>query len=102
MDRKQRRRQLARRRAHAERPDRPRHVFSRESYSTVKQGHIVPVTYQRNFAVGQTVALHVDNGGTCVATSIRNTATRGPFYRRTRPDGPRSTTSKRRCRSSSE
>lgn len=86
MNRKQRKRQLARRQAHAAQPDRPRNVMSRTSYTPVKQGHVVPVVYQRNFAIGDRVTLHVD-GRTGVPAAIQNTATRGPFYRRTRPDG---------------
>src|SRR4051794_37527872 len=60
--------------------------MSRASYSPVKQGHIVPVVYQRNFAIKDRITLHVDHRPG-VPAAIQNTATRGPFYRRTRPDG---------------
>jgi hypothetical protein len=86
VNRKQRRRRLARHRAHAAQKDEPRHTMSRASYTPVKQGHIVPVVYQRNFAIGDRITLHVDNKPG-VPAAIQNTATRGPFYRRTRPDG---------------
>jgi hypothetical protein len=86
VNRKQRQRRLARRRAHAAQKDRPRNIMSRASYSPVKQGHIVPVVYQRNFAIRDQITLHVDHKPGVLA-AIQNTATRGPFYRRIRPDG---------------
>jgi hypothetical protein len=85
MNRKQRRRRHARRRAHQLQAGRPRNVFSRDSYPTVKQGHIVPKVFQANFAVGDQIALHVN--GRCVPANIKDAGTRGPYYRRTRPDG---------------
>lgn len=59
----------------------------RASYSTVKQGHIVPAAYQRNFAVDEMVAVHVPGRADCVRLNVANAGTRGPFYRRTRSDG---------------
>jgi hypothetical protein len=85
MNRKQRQRRHARRRLHKQVTRAPRNVISRVSYPTVKQGHIVPRVYQANFAIGEQVSMHVD--GRCVLTNIRNAGTRGPYYRRTRPDG---------------
>ena len=46
----------------------------------------MPVVYQRNFAIGDRLTLHVDSKPS-VPARVQNTATRGPFYRRTRPDG---------------
>ena len=61
--------------------------MSRTSYSTVKQGHIVPVAYQRSFAVDEKVAVHVPGRADCVPLQIQNAGTRSRFYRRQRPDG---------------
>lgn len=61
--------------------------MSRSSYSTVKQGHIVPVAYQRSFAVDEKVAVHVPGRADCVPLHIQNAGTRSRFYRRKRPDG---------------
>ena len=87
MNRKQRKRQLARRRAHEGSLDRPRDILSRASYSTVKQGHIVPVTYQRNFAIEDQVAVHLPGEATCFLMNVRDAGKRSRFYRRIRPDG---------------
>jgi hypothetical protein len=61
--------------------------MSRASYSTVKQGHIVPATYQRNFAIDEMVAVHVPGRADCVTLNVANAGTRRQFYRRTRRDG---------------
>lgn len=61
--------------------------MQRASYSKVKQGHIVPKTYQRNFATDDYVAVHVPDRDECVRLHIENAGTRSRFYRRTRPDG---------------
>jgi hypothetical protein len=87
MNRRQRKRQHARRRAHGPTPDQPRLIISRDSYSTVKQGHVVPVAYQRSFAVDEKVAVHVPGRADCVPLRIQNAGTRSRFYRRQRPDG---------------
>lgn len=87
VNRKQRKRQLARRQAHGPAPDRPRNVLDRASYANVKQGHIVPRTYQLNFAVDEHVAVHVPGRSDCVRLHVQNAGTRSRFYRRTRPDG---------------
>ena len=59
----------------------------RESYSRVKRGHIVPVVYLRNFAESDQVALHRTDQAGCELRNVRTAGTRGPFYRRQRPDG---------------
>jgi Protein of unknown function (DUF4238) len=66
---------------------RPPQVMRRESYPRVKRGHIVPVVYLRNFAESDQVALHRTDQGGCELRNVRTAGTRGPFYRRQRPDG---------------
>jgi hypothetical protein len=61
--------------------------MSQSTFSPVKKGHIVPQVYQRNFAVNDQVAVHVDGRRDCVLMNVRDAATRPRFYRRTRPDG---------------
>jgi hypothetical protein len=87
VNRKQRKQKHARRRAHGPTPDRPRNALHRASYANVKQGHIVPKTYQLNFAVDEHVAVHVPGRHDCVRLHVQNAGTRSRFYRRTRPDG---------------
>jgi len=88
MKRRQRREQLARRQAHGRGSgSRPVNVMSRAQYEPVKKGHIVPQVYQRNFAVSDQVAVHIDGAPACVIMNIRDAGTRPRFYRRTRPDG---------------
>jgi hypothetical protein len=84
---KQRRRQAERRRAHAGKALRPRLVLERGSYSVVKKGHIIPATYQRNFAIDGRVAVHPVSQSGCFLQAPENTGTRSRFYRRRRPDG---------------
>ena len=86
MNRKQRQRQLKRRKQHRDSADQPRQVFHRETYSTVKQGHIIPAAYQRQFAVNGRVAVHVP-GGKTVSIRVEDSGTRSRAYRRIRPDG---------------
>lgn len=59
--------------------------MSRDHYEPVKKGHIVPQVYQRNFAIDEKVAVHVDGSATHVTMSIRDAGTRARFYRRVRP-----------------
>jgi Protein of unknown function (DUF4238) len=87
MNRRQRRRELARRRAHATQAGRPRNVLSLGHYSPVKKGHIVPQVFQRSFAIDEQLAVHVDGGSDCRSSHIRDAATRSRFYQRTRRDG---------------
>ena len=87
MNRKQQKRKRARRQAHTPTPDRPRKTLKRASYPKVKQGHIVPKTFQRNFAVDDYVAVHVPAREDCVRLHVKNAGTRSRFYRRNRPDG---------------
>jgi Protein of unknown function (DUF4238) len=84
---KQRRRQADRRRAHGGKALRPRQVLERASYSVVKKGHIVPATYQRNFAIDDRVAVHPVSQSGCFPQAPENAGTRSRFYRRRRPDG---------------
>lgn len=87
VNRRQRRRELARRRAHATQAGRPRNVLSLGYYSPVKKGHIVPQVFQRSFAIDEQVAVHVDGDSDCRPSHIRDAATRSRFYQRTRRDG---------------
>jgi hypothetical protein len=75
------------RKAHGPAPDRPRLVLRQETYSKVKQPHIVPVTYQRSFSVHDRVAVHVPGKAEHVELHIENAGTRSRFYRRVRPNG---------------
>jgi hypothetical protein len=84
---KQRKRQADRRRAHGGKALRPRLVLERASYSVVKKGHIIPATYQRNFVVGDRVAVHPVRRSGCFLQAPENAGTRSRFYRRRRPDG---------------
>lgn len=67
--------------------DFPTNVMSRDSYQEVNNGHIVPRMYQRAFAVGGLVRVHKPGSTQCVSMSTKRAGTRGPYYRRTRPDG---------------
>lgn len=88
MNTRQRKRKYDRRRAHAgATQDRPRNILEREHYPTVKQGHIVPVAYQRSFATNDFVAVHVPGRTDCVKLNVANAGTRSRFYRRKRSDG---------------
>jgi hypothetical protein len=87
VNRKQRKRQLLRRQAHGPSTDQPRNILNRRSYFVVKQGHIVPATYQRNFAVDDKVAVHVPGRRDCVQLDVENAGTRSRYYRRARLDG---------------
>jgi hypothetical protein len=68
-------------------PDRPPLVLERESFPEVKSSHIVPRVYQRAWAIGEQVAVHVDGKSECVTMPIRRAGTRSRYYRRTRPTG---------------
>jgi hypothetical protein len=87
MNRRQRKRLNERRKEHAPAPDRPRLVLRQDAYSKVKQGHIVPATYQRSFGVNDRVAVHVPGKADHVELHIENAGTRSRFYRRVRPNG---------------
>jgi hypothetical protein len=56
-------------------------------YTEVKNAHIVPRTYLKNFAVKDAVMLSVDEKPPIGPVSIDNAAIRRRFYRRFRPDG---------------
>ena len=87
VNRRQRKWRHARRVAHQERAGRPRNVISLPHYPKVKKSHIVPKTYQRNFAVRERVAVHRPGRPDCFAMNVKDAGTRSKFYRRTRPDG---------------
>jgi hypothetical protein len=87
MNRRQRKRRVVRRRAHQETSGRPRNVMSRARYAKVDKAHIVPVVYQRNFAISEQVAVHIEGQASCVLNNIRDAGTRSAYYRRTRRDG---------------
>ena len=56
-------------------------------YTEVKNAHIVPRCYLRNFAVDEAVMLNVDGKELPRPVSIDSAAVRKRFYRRFRPDG---------------
>jgi Protein of unknown function (DUF4238) len=56
-------------------------------FTEVKNAHIVPRFYLRNFAIDDSVLLGVDGRLLEHPVSIDNTAVRRRFYRRFRPDG---------------
>jgi hypothetical protein len=56
-------------------------------YTEVKNAHIVPRSYLKNFAVNEAVMLTVDDEPPVGPISIDNAAVRKRFYRRFRPDG---------------
>jgi hypothetical protein len=56
-------------------------------YTEVKNAHIVPRCYLKNFAVDEAVMLTVDDEPAVGPISIDNAAVRKRFYRRFRPDG---------------
>jgi Protein of unknown function (DUF4238) len=89
MNRRQRRRRQRRRAHHAKTGtlDRPRLILKRASFPDVKSSHIVPRMYQRPWAIGDQVAVHVDGAGACVQMSTRNAGARSRYYQRTRPSG---------------
>jgi len=57
------------------------------TYPTVKQGHIIPATYQRFFATSGSVMVHVPGRSDCVRVKVEDAGTRSKAYRRLRPDG---------------
>lgn len=61
--------------------------MSRETYSQVKKGHLVPRAYQALFAVDDQVAVHVPPRSDHVVMHVKDAGTRSRYYRRTRPDG---------------
>ena len=61
--------------------------MNRATYPTVKQGHIIPATYQRFFATGGSVMVHVPGRSDCVRLKVEDAGTRSKAYRRIRPDG---------------
>lgn len=89
MNRRHRTRRQGRRAHHAKTGalDRPRLILERDSFPEVKSSHIVPRMYQRTWAIGHQVAVHVDGAGACVPMSTRNAGTRSRYYQRTRPSG---------------
>lgn len=89
MNRRQSKRQAARRAHHAasREPDRPPLILERDSFPPVKSAHIVPRMYQRAWAVDGQVAVHVGGKDACIKMSTRKAGTRPWYYRRTRPNG---------------
>jgi hypothetical protein len=68
-------------------PPKPAKIMKRDSYPRVKNAHIIPAVYQRNFADGQQVAVHFVDRDTCEIRNVKTAGTRRAYYRRTRPDG---------------
>ena len=56
-------------------------------YSKVDQGHILPRVYQRSFAKGEQIEVHIVETGGSHVTNIAKAGTRRKAYRRTRPGG---------------
>jgi Protein of unknown function (DUF4238)/SEC-C motif len=70
------------------RGDRPSETIDGSDSPRVKDGHIVPRIYQRPWEDGiREVAVHRKGTTGCEARSTKLVGTRGPFYRRTRPEG---------------
>lgn len=86
MNRRQRNRRRGRRVAHKPDPEEPP-VLPQQTFQKVQKGHIIPAVYQRNFAVDQQVSVHFAGRPECEIRNVKTAGTRGPFYRRTRPDG---------------
>ncbi len=57
------------------------------AYPRVDKGHIVPETYQRNFAIKNQVLRHELGSAEVELRNVRSVCRRGPFYRRERRDG---------------
>lgn len=89
MNRRQHKRECARRAWHAKTtrtPDRPTLVISGENCPEVNNGHIVPRMYQHAWKVeGRQVAVHERGSSSCVKRSTKAAGARNPFYRRVRP-----------------
>jgi hypothetical protein len=90
--RRQQKRKHARRVQHAQAtrtPDRPDLLISGSKCQPVKNAHIVPRTYQRAWEGEQRqVAVHSREGNLdCELKSSKLAGVRGPYYRRTRPQG---------------
>jgi hypothetical protein len=70
------------------RGDRPSETIDGSGSPRVEDGHIVPRVYQRAWEDGvREVAVHRKGAEGCEAESTKPVGTRGPFYRRTRPEG---------------
>ena len=89
MNRRQRKRRAEQRAHHAKvgAIDRPRLILERDSFPEVKSAHIMPRMYQRAWAAGGQVAVHVDLAAACIPMSTRKAGTRSRYYQRTRPSG---------------
>lgn len=89
MKRRQQKRKQARRVQHAQAtrtPDRPNRFISGSNCPKVDDGHIVPRTYQRAWEnESRQVAVHEVGSSDCELKSTKVVGTRGPYYRRTRP-----------------
>lgn len=68
--------------------DRPALVFDGSATPVVNEGHIVPRTYQRAWeGEHRQVAVHSIQSSECTLESTKVVGTRGPYYRRIRPEG---------------
>jgi hypothetical protein len=56
-------------------------------YPSVKNAHIVPATYLRNFAVDGKIGVHLVREDLDLVQRVEAVGTRSYFYRRKRPDG---------------
>jgi hypothetical protein len=73
------------------RGDRPEFTIEANEKLVVNNGHIVPRMFQKAWeGEGRKVAVHADHAGDCRLESTKKVATRGAFYRRTRPQGEHS------------
>ncbi len=71
-----------------ERGERPAFTIDGSKSPTVEDGHIVPRMYQKAWETdGRKVSVHTESNAPCRKRSTKSVATRGPYYRRTRPEG---------------
>ena len=91
MNRRQKKRRHDRGAQHAKAtrtPDRPAIVIPGAKLPRVDNGHIVPRMYQRAWeGEERQVAVHRAGSPECEECSTKRAGTRGPYYRRTRPQG---------------
>jgi Protein of unknown function (DUF4238) len=91
MKRRQQKRKQARRAQHSRAtrtPDRPDLLISGSNCQRVENAHIVPRLYQKAWeGENRQVAVHETGHPDCKLKSTKLAGARGPYYRRTRPQG---------------
>lgn len=68
-------------------------VLEQEHFPVVKSAHVVPVIFQRAWAVDRQVNVHVDGAPECLTMNVEDAATRRRYWRtprtsRATPCGP--------------